>query len=134
MRKALPGPALVLELGNKGLLGMQVPVALGGLLGLSCFEQMRVQRQLGAIDLTLAFFVGLNNGLGIRPLVRFASPELQQRYLPQLATGRMLAAFAVTEPCAGSNPLGMRTEASAKGRCCGLAGTRPGAVRPPGRG
>lgn len=115
-------PHLVLELGNKGLLGMQVPVALGGLLGLSCFEQMRVQRQLGAIDLTLAFFVGLNNGLGIRPLVRFASPELQQRYLPQLATGRMLAAFAVTEPCAGSNPLGMRTEARREGPLLRVSG------------
>src|SRR5213595_3448018 len=66
-RRTIP-PYIVLDLGNRGLLGMQVPKAHGGLLALNHFELLRVQRQLGAIDLTLAFFVGLNNGLGIRPI------------------------------------------------------------------
>ena len=75
-RRCLP-PHLVLALGNRGVLGMQVAEEQGGLLGLSTFELLRVQRQLGAIDLTLAFFVGLNNGLGIRPIpaLRFSRRE-----------------------------------------------------------
>ncbi|CAH0223372.1 acyl-CoA dehydrogenase family protein [Pseudomonas mediterranea] len=109
-RRCLP-PHWVLALGNKGLLGMQVAERDGGLLGLSNFELLRVQRQLGAIDLTLAFFVGLNNGLGIRPIQRFGSPAMKERYLPQLASGRILAAFALTEHGAGSNPLGLSATA-----------------------
>lgn len=53
-RRCLP-PHLVLAVGNRGLLGMQVPADYGGRLCLSNFELLRVQRQLGAIDLTLAF-------------------------------------------------------------------------------
>ncbi|WP_139236068.1 acyl-CoA dehydrogenase family protein [Pseudomonas sp. NFACC24-1] len=122
-RRCLP-PHLVLAVGNRGLLGMQVPADYGGRLCLSNFELLRVQRQLGAIDLTLAFFIGLNNGLGIRPIQRFAAPAIKERYLPQLANGRMLAAFALTERVAGSNPLGMAACAQREGNVFRLDGTK----------
>ncbi|MCU1740567.1 MULTISPECIES: acyl-CoA dehydrogenase family protein [Pseudomonas] len=117
-------PHLVLALGNRGVLGMQVAGEQGGLLGFSTFELLRVQRQLGAIDLTLAFFVGLNNGLGIRPIQRFGSATAKARYLPQLATGRMLAAFALTEQGAGSNPLNMAATARRQGEHWRLDGRK----------
>lgn len=122
-RRCLP-PHLVLALGNQGLLGMQIPEQYGGLLRLSNFELLRVQRQLGAIDLTLAFFVGLNNGLGIRPIQRFGTPAMKAHYLPQLASGRMLAAFALTERGAGSNPVGIAATARREGRGFRLDGTK----------
>ncbi|AFZ33408.1 Long-chain-fatty-acid--CoA ligase, Butyryl-CoA dehydrogenase (plasmid) [Gloeocapsa sp. PCC 7428] len=108
-RRAIP-PHIVLDFGNQGLLGMQVPYKYGG-LGLSHSETMQVLQQLGAIDLTLALFVGLNNILGIRPILRHGSEMLQNELLPLLATGRELAAFALTEPLAGSNPQAMTAQA-----------------------
>src|SRR5436309_11985587 len=68
---------------------------------------LRVVQQLAAIDLTLASFVGLNNFLGVRPIICSAPPKLRDELLPLLARGRELAAFALTEPGAGSNPRAM---------------------------
>jgi alkylation response protein AidB-like acyl-CoA dehydrogenase len=113
-RRSIP-PHIVLDFGNQGLLAMQVPAALGGRLDLSVYDMLKVQRQLAAIDLTLAVFVGSNNGLGVRPILKFAAPALQQRYLPDLASGRILAALALSEPGAGSNPLDIQTTARATG-------------------
>ena len=100
-RRSIP-PYIVLDFGNKGLLGMQVPQEYGG-LGLNNYQTMQILEQLGAIDTTLCLFVGLNNILGIRPILNYGSEELKE-LLPILATGRELAAFAITEKGAGSNP------------------------------
>ncbi|MEM9502339.1 MAG: AMP-binding protein [Cyanobacteria bacterium P01_E01_bin.43] len=105
-------PGVVLDFGNQGLLGMQVPTEYDG-LGLGHQDLLRVLEQLGAIDPTLALFVGLNNVLGIRPILQSAHPDLQADWLPRLATGRELAAFALTEPGAGSNPNGIQSRAIA---------------------
>ncbi|MEO1560288.1 MAG: acyl-CoA dehydrogenase family protein, partial [Cyanobacteria bacterium J06632_19] len=103
-------PHIVLDFGNRGLLGMQVPGEYGG-LGLSNYDTMRVLQQLGAIDPTLSLFVGLNNILGIRPILRYGSKALKDELLPILATGRELAAFAITESGAGSNPQAIASQA-----------------------
>ncbi|MEL7039112.1 MAG: AMP-binding protein [Cyanobacteria bacterium J06592_8] len=112
-RRCIP-PDIVLDFGNKGLLGMQVPTEYGG-LGLGNIETLRIIEQLGAIDTTLALFVGLNNILGIRPILKFGSNSLKAELLPQLATGRELAAFALTEASAGSNPRAIESTATANG-------------------
>jgi acyl-CoA synthetase (AMP-forming)/AMP-acid ligase II/alkylation response protein AidB-like acyl-CoA dehydrogenase/acyl carrier protein len=104
-RRCIP-PHIVLDLGNHGVLGMQIPQQYGG-LGLGNRDAMRVVEQLAAIDLTLATFVVNNDFLGIRPILRCATPAMQEELLPQLARGRELAAFALTEPTAGSNPQGI---------------------------
>lgn len=101
-RRSMP-PYVVLDLGNRGVLGMQVPKEYGG-LGLNHAGFMRVMEQAGAIDQTLASFLGVNNILGIRPVLHHATAELREEMLPVLAAGRELAAFAITEPGAGSNP------------------------------
>ncbi|MEO1637048.1 MAG: AMP-binding protein, partial [Cyanobacteria bacterium J06631_9] len=104
-------PDVVLAFGNQGLLGMQVPKVYGG-LGLSHQSMLKILQQLGAIDLTLALFVGLNNVLGIRPILRYGSAQLKEKWLPLLASGRELAAFALTEASAGSHPVGMAAQAT----------------------
>lgn len=101
-------PGVVLDFGNQGLLGMQVPTEYAG-LGLGHQDMLRVLEQLGAIDPTLALFVGLNTVLGIRPILQSATPEFKADWLPRLATGRELAAFALTESGAGSNPNAMQS-------------------------
>jgi len=101
-RRCIP-PYVVLDFGNRGILGMQVAKQYGG-TALGNRDAMRVVEQLAAIDLTLATFVVNNDFLGIRPIQRYATKELQDELLPILAKGRELAAFALTEPGAGSNP------------------------------
>jgi alkylation response protein AidB-like acyl-CoA dehydrogenase/acyl carrier protein len=63
---------------------------------------VRVIEQVAAIDLSLSTFIGVNNTLGVRPIQRYATEEMKAQILPILAQGRQLAAFAVTEPGAGS--------------------------------
>lgn len=101
-RRCIP-PYVVLDLGNRGILGMEVPEEYGG-IALRARDALRVVEQLAAIDLTLASFVGVNNVLGVRPILRFAESGMRDELLPILARGRELAAFALTEPGAGSNP------------------------------
>jgi amino acid adenylation domain-containing protein len=101
-RRSIP-PYIVLDFGNRGLFGLQAPSAYGG-LGFSYADALAVLEQLAAIDLTLASLVGLHNALGLRPLLDYGTPRLREELLPVLASGRQLAAFALTEPAAGSNP------------------------------
>lgn len=108
-RRAIP-PYIVLDMGNKGLMGLHVAKKDGG-SGFSYRQAMPIYQQLGAMDPSLALFVGLGNVLGIRPLQGFGSQLMRDKYLTNLAQGRMLAAFAITEPVAGSNPLEMNTQA-----------------------
>ncbi|WP_163778359.1 AMP-binding protein [Myxococcus vastator] len=121
-RRTLP-PYVILDFGNQGLLGMLVPEAHGG-LGFTTREFLRVMELLGSKDMTLALFVGLNNVLGVRPVLRFGGEQLKARYLPALARGRELAAFSLTEPGAGSNPQALETTARASGDGYRLSGTK----------
>ncbi|QNM98207.1 acyl-CoA dehydrogenase family protein [Chitinimonas koreensis] len=122
-RRCIP-PHVALDFGNRGLLGMQVPAGQGGLLGLDHQEYFWLLRQLGAIDFTLAAFVGLNNCLGVRPILRFGNPAMRERYLPDLARGRILGAFAVTEAGAGSNPAGIAAVAQRQANGFVLSGEK----------
>ncbi|NEQ95284.1 MAG: hypothetical protein F6K30_00870 [Cyanothece sp. SIO2G6] len=112
-RRCIP-PYVVLDFGNQGVLGMQVPQKYGG-INLSHVDTFRVFEQLGAIDVTLGAFVGVHHVLGTRPIMRWAQPQLRDELLPGIAQGRELAAFAITEPGAGSNPRAIATTATATG-------------------
>ncbi|MEO0802324.1 MAG: AMP-binding protein [Cyanobacteria bacterium J06642_2] len=122
-RRCIP-PHIVLDLGNRGVLGMQIPQRFGG-NELGHRDSMRVVEQLAAIDLTLATFVVNNEFLGIRPIQQHATPTLQNELLPLLAGGRELAAFALTEPAAGSNPQAIAATGMARaGGGWSLSGTK----------
>ncbi len=108
-RRTIP-PYVVLDFGNRGLMGLQVAETFGG-LDLSHVDALRVMEQVAAIDLTLASLLGVHQALGTRPIKHFASAARQRELLPAIATGRELAAFALTEPAAGSNPLALQTRA-----------------------
>lgn len=108
-RRTIP-PHVVLDLGNEGFFGLQVPQAYGG-QALANADLVRVLQQLAAIDLTLATVVAVHNGLGLRPLLQFGPQALQRALLPRLASGRQLAAHALAEAQAGSNPHAMQARA-----------------------
>ncbi|MEM7344798.1 MAG: AMP-binding protein, partial [Chloroflexota bacterium] len=117
-RRTIP-PYVVLDFGNQGLLGMQIPETFGG-LGLSNRDTLRVFEQLAAIDLTLTLFVGNHHVLGTRPIQKYAQPAIQNEHLPLIAQGRQIASFALTEPGAGSNPRAISASATPTpdGRWC----------------
>ena len=104
-------PAGVLEgAAGLGLFGLTIPEEHGG-FGLSLQGSCAVIEQLAEFDRSVATSVGLHNGLGLRGLIRFGSEELKRRYLPDMAAGRRLAAFAATEAGAGSDLAAIRTSA-----------------------
>jgi alkylation response protein AidB-like acyl-CoA dehydrogenase/acyl-CoA synthetase (AMP-forming)/AMP-acid ligase II/acyl carrier protein len=113
-RRAI-APHVVLDMGNHGVLGLQAPERYGG-LALDNRQFALVLEQLAAIDLTLGSFVAVNNCLGIRPILRYATVTRREELLPILATGRQLAAFAMTEPEAGSNVRGILAQGRPDGQ------------------
>ncbi|HLV27467.1 MAG TPA: acyl-CoA dehydrogenase family protein [Gemmatimonadales bacterium] len=85
-----------------GMLGLTIPREYGG-LELSSAAYARVFSALSTVDASLAVLVGVHCGLGSRAIALFGSREQRQRYLPLLASGRELAAYALTEPETGSD-------------------------------
>jgi acyl-CoA dehydrogenase family protein 9 len=97
-----------------GLFGMLVPQSHGG-AGLTQTGYARVLQELGALDSSVAVTVAAHQSIGMKGLLLFGSPELKDRYLPRLATGEMVAAFALTEPGAGSDAAAIQTRAEPRG-------------------
>ena len=85
-----------------GMLGLTLPTEYGG-LGLSSTAYARVFGTLSSIDPALGVLVGVHCGLGSKAIVLFGSDEQKARYLPMLARGETLAAYALTEPQTGSD-------------------------------
>ncbi|MDO9235280.1 MAG: AMP-binding protein [Aquabacterium sp.] len=101
-RRSVP-PYIVMDFGSHGLLGMGVPEKYAG-RALTVGDSLRVIEQLAAIDANLAAMVAVHHVLGTRPIMNYGSQALKDRFLSQIAEGRILSALAITEPGAGSNP------------------------------
>jgi acyl-CoA dehydrogenase family member 9 len=108
-------PAEVLGgLKELGLFGLLVPRRYGG-AGLSTTGYARVLQELGALDASVAVTVAAHQSIGMTGLLLFGSLETKERYLPRLATGEMIAAFALTETGAGSDAAAIQTRAEKRG-------------------
>ncbi len=92
----------IAELGEIGALGLYVEEKYGG-QGLSQTGYARVFEQIAQIDGTLSIVLGVHQSIGYKGIVLFGNDEQKERWLPDLAAGRKLAAFALTEPNAGSD-------------------------------
>src|SRR5262245_18021706 len=98
------------DLGEIGALGLYVDEAYGG-QGLSQTGYARVFETIGQIDATLAIVLGVHQSIGFKGISLFGTDEQKERWLPDLATGRKLAAFALTEPEAGSDAYHVKSRA-----------------------
>jgi alkylation response protein AidB-like acyl-CoA dehydrogenase len=96
------GDKTIRELGERGLCGLYVPEQYGG-QGLSQTGYARVFEAFAQIDATLSIVMGVHQSIGFKGIVMFGSDEQKERFLPDLAAGRKLAGFALTEPNAGSD-------------------------------
>jgi acyl-CoA dehydrogenase family protein 9 len=106
------GDDLIRALGERGLCGLYVPRRYGG-QGLSQTGYCRVFETLAQIDPTLSVVMGVHQSIGMKGIVLFGSDEQKERLLPDLASGRKLAAFALTEPEAGSDAYNLHSRATA---------------------
>lgn len=106
-----------------GLFGLSLPEESGG-LGFSLKSTCHVIQCLARVDRAIAITVGLHAGLGTRGLVRFGSDELKRAWLPLLASGEAIAAFAATEPGAGSDLHAIRTTIESREGSLALEGEK----------
>ena len=93
-----------------GLFGYTIPQEWGG-LGLNLAQDVELAMELGYTSLALRSMFGTNIGIAGQVLVGFGTDEQKRRWLGPMATGDVVASFALTEPGAGSNPAGLRTKA-----------------------
>jgi hypothetical protein len=105
---------IVPALGALGLMGIQVPEAFGG-AGLSGVDYCLCIEELARVDPGVALSVAAHNGLCSAHILMFGSEEQKRHYLPPLARGEQVGAWALTESTSGSDAAGMRTTAVRNG-------------------
>jgi len=101
---------LIAEIRELGLFGLSIPEAYGG-LALTMEEEVRVAFELARTSPAFRSLIGTNNGIGSQGIVIDGTEAQKQHYLPRLASGEMIGAFALTEPEAGSDAASLQTTA-----------------------
>ncbi|NGO09756.1 acyl-CoA dehydrogenase [Streptomyces sp. HC44] len=108
-------PADIREAAKKmGLFGFALPEEYGG-LGLSMYEEAQLMFELGYTTPSLRSMFGTNNGIAGHVLMVGGTEEQKAHWLPRIASGDVLASFALTEPDAGSDPSTLTTRAHREG-------------------
>jgi alkylation response protein AidB-like acyl-CoA dehydrogenase len=102
------------ELKDFGLFGLIIPEAHGG-MELGNMAYSRTLQEVGRYDASVAVTIGAHSSIGMRGLLLLGTEEQKQRYMPQLASGEMIAAFCLTEAGAGSDAAALNTTAVQKG-------------------
>ena len=103
-------PAIFEEMGELGLLGVTVPEAYGG-VGAGYVSYGLIAREIERVDSGYRSMMSVQSSLVMYPIYAYGSDEQRQRYLPQLAAGKWIGCFGLTEPDAGSDPASMKTRA-----------------------
>lgn len=111
------------DLADMGFFGLSIPESHGG-AGFGLLAVCRAIERIAQRDRSVATTVGLHLGLGTRGMIAFGSDRVKDRYLPDLAEGKRIAAFAATEPGAGSDLTGIATRLSATGGQLSVRGTK----------
>ena len=104
----------VRAMGEMGLLGVPIPEEYGG-MGRDYLSYILVVEELARHDASHAITVSAHTTLGASPILTFGTEAQKRRYLPLLASGRVLGGFGLTEPAAGSDSAGTRTRAVREG-------------------
>ena len=114
---------IVKKLGELGICGVPLPEEHGG-LGADAVTWALVIEELGRADPSVAVTVSVASGLAGGMVARYGTDEQRRRWLPPIASGEMLAAFALTEPGSGSDASALRTRARLDGDAWVLDGSK----------
>jgi len=115
--------SVVTEMRELGLFGLSIPQEYGG-LGLTMEEEVLVCFELGQTSPAFRSVIGTNVGIGSQGVVMFGTDAQKQEWLPKLASGEIVASFALTEPGAGSDAASVRTAAIRDGDHYVVNGTK----------
>ncbi len=105
---------LVEEMKALGLFGLAIPEEFGG-LGLTMEEEVLVAIEIGRTSPAFRSVFGTNNGIGSQGIIIDGTPAQKRAWLPRLASGEIIASFALTEPEAGSDAASLKTSARRDG-------------------
>lgn len=114
---------IVEEMRELGLFGLSIPEQYGG-LGLSTLAEVMVYEEMTRVNACFRSRIGTNNGIGSMGILFDGTDEQKNTYLPRIASGRSTAAFALTEPDAGSDASRISTRAVLEGDYWILDGTK----------
>lgn len=119
---AIP-PHLIEKAKELGLFGISIPEEYGG-IGLNTVGKVAVLEQLGRTHNGYVSLISAHTGIGSTGIVKLGSEYLKQKYLPDMASGKKIAAFALSEPGAGSDATNISTQAEKRGNEWILNGTK----------
>ena len=109
-RDEITDPEIFQEMGEMGLLGTTIPEAYGGAEA-SYVAYGLVAREVERVDSGYRSMMSVQSSLVMYPIYAYGSEEQRNKYLPGLASGKLIGCFGLTEPDAGSDPGGMKTKA-----------------------
>jgi acyl-CoA dehydrogenase len=115
--------ALINDMRELGLFGLAIPEEFGG-LGLTMEEEVLVAFELAWTSPAFRSLIGTNNGIGSQGIIIDGTAAQKEKYLPRLASGELIASFALTEPDSGSDAASLRTSAVRDGEFYLLNGTK----------
>jgi acyl-CoA dehydrogenase len=116
-------PDVVDDMRELGLFGLCIPEEYGG-LGLTMEEEVLAAFEIAKTSPAFRSLVGTNNGIGSQGLIVDGTEEQKRDYLPRLASGELIASFALTEPGSGSDAASLRTTAARDGDSYVINGTK----------
>ena len=114
---------IVADMKGMGLFGLTIPEQYGG-LGLTMEEEVLVMFEMGKTSPAFRSVFGTTVGIGSQGILMDGTPRQKETYLPRLATGELVASFALTEPEAGSDAASLRTTALREGDGYVVNGTK----------
>jgi acyl-CoA dehydrogenase len=114
---------IVAKMRKIGLFGLSIPEIYGG-LGLSTLDEILIYEELTKTNACFRSRIGTSNSIGSMGIVFDGTEDQKQHYLPRIASGEWTAAFALTEPDAGSDAANIKTNAVLKGDQWVLNGTK----------
>jgi acyl-CoA dehydrogenase len=117
-------PEHIVEMSKEmGLFGLSIPEEYGG-LGIGMVGKCALYEEIGATHNGYTTLIGAHTGIGTVGIVEMGNEQQKKKYLPDMATGKRIGAFALTEPQAGSNATNLQTTAVKKGDKYILNGTK----------
>jgi alkylation response protein AidB-like acyl-CoA dehydrogenase len=114
---------LIPKMGELGLLGVIFPEEYGG-AGMGYIEYAIIIEEISAVDPSIGLTIAAHNSLGVNHIFTFANDEQRKRIIPDLLSGKTLAAWGLTEPSSGSDAYGLKTTAKKIGKNWVLNGSK----------
>ena len=114
---------IIKQMGELGLMGIPIPEHYGG-AGMDYTSYIQTIHEISKVSATVGVILSVHTSVGTNPILYFGTEQQKNHYLPKLASGEYLGAFALTEPNAGSDAGSIKTTAVKEGNGYILNGSK----------